>query len=365
MAIERAYEFRPDYAVHPGEVLGERLAAYGMSQAELADRIGMSTKTLSLIVNGKAPVTPETAVQLERVLGVSARLWTGLDTNYRLLQARREAATLLESHRDWVRQFPYAEMVRMGLVRNTRDTVERVDSLLRFFGVGSVESWNRQYQQVEAVFRQSPAFAPSLAATAAWLRLGELRAREVDCVPFVRKLFALTLEEIRTMTMRAVDEETVSSLQALCSDCGVALVIVREFKGTHVSGASRWLTPDKGMLALSLRYKTNDQFWFSFYHETGHLLHDSKMKVYVDNRDGLPGCPAEERADRFACDMLIPSRAYRQFIGEWDGSVQSIISFADSIGVGSGIVVGRLQHEGKLPFSRLNHLKQRIAFTPD
>ena len=121
IAARERYEFNPDYAVHPGEVLGERLAAYGMSQTELARRIGMSTKTLSQIVNSKAPVTPETAIQLERVLGVSAGLWTRLDSNFRLFEARKLAAGHLAIHPDWAKGFPYAELVRRGAVRPSRE----------------------------------------------------------------------------------------------------------------------------------------------------------------------------------------------------------------------------------------------------
>ncbi len=364
MPTIKTYEFRPDYAVHPGEVLGERLAAYGMSQTELAERMGMSTKTLSLILNGKAPVTPETAVQLERVLGVSARLWTGLDTNHRLWQARKQAAAQLDSLQEWVRQFPYADMMKRGLVADTRDTAERADSLLRFFGVGSVESWHRQYEQIEVAFRRSQSFESSFAATTAWLRLGELRAREKDCSPFEERAVTRTLAEARGMTLEAVDEKHVRALQNLCCDCGIALVFAAEFKGTHVSGAAKWLQPDKAMLSLSLRHMTDDHFWFSLYHEAGHLLHDSKKKVYVDDEKTLTGCTTEERANRFACDMLIPPRAYKQFIDEWDGSAKAITAFAEEIGLGPGIIVGRLQHEGRLPFNRFNHLKRKTFFVP-
>ncbi|MFW6056305.1 MAG: HigA family addiction module antitoxin [Chloroflexota bacterium] len=363
MATKNRYELRSDYAVHPGEVLGERLAAYGMSQTELADRMGMSTKTLSLIINGKAPVTPETAVQLERVLGVSARLWTGLDTNHRLWQVRKQAAAQLESLQEWVRQFPYTDMAKRGLVTDTRDTAERADSLLRFFGVGSVASWHRQYEQLEVAFRRSQSFKSSFAATTAWLRLGELRAREMDCSPFEERAVTRTLVEARRMTREAIDEEHVRTLQDLCCDCGIALVFAAGFKGTHVSGAAQWLKADKAMLALSLRHKTNDHFWFSFYHEAGHILHDSKKQVYVDDSNGSLDCAAEERADRFACDTLIPPRAYRSFIYAWDGSGERIEEFAEQVGVGPGIVVGRLQHEGRLSFNRFNDLKEKVAFT--
>jgi HTH-type transcriptional regulator / antitoxin HigA len=362
MATEERYEYEPDYAVHPGEILGERLAAYGMSQTELARRIGMSTKTLSQIVNGKAPVTPETAIQLERALGVSARLWTGLDANYRLHEARKLAALHTEAQRDWARRFPYAELARRGVVRNVRDSRERADSLLEFFGVGSVDAWETEYGSLQVAFRQSTAFKPSLEATACWLRLAELQAMEAVCVPFEEKAFLAALRHARAIT-REPSPGFGQVLQERCASSGVALAFVAELKGTHLSGATRWLNPDKAMMALSLRHKTDDHLWFSFFHEAGHLLRDSKKMVYLDGADGGFSCTNEEQADRFACDFLIPPDAYRRFVVGRHFSEASIMVFADDLGIAPGIVVGRLQHDGHLPFnSGLNHLKRALQF---
>jgi len=363
MATEKRYESRPDYAVHPGEVLGERLAAYGMSQTELARRIGMSTKTMSLMVNGKAPVTPETAIQLESVLGVSARLWTGLDANYRLLEARRSASQHLETHQDWTRRFPYAELARRGAVPPTRDATERAHALLEFFGVGSVDSWQAQYGSLRVAFRKSEAFKPSLEATACWLRLAELEAMPMECAPFVERAFVASLKQAREMT-RKLPERFEQVLRNRCAAAGVALVFVAELKGTHLSGAARWLNPEKAMLALSLRHKTDDHFWFSFFHEAGHLLRDSKKLVFLDGSDGTPACDDDEQANRFACDMLISPDAYRRFVAEGRFSERAVTGFAGEVGIAPGIVVGRLQHDGHVLFnSALNHLKRTIEFS--
>ena len=89
-------EYQPDYAVPPGWVLAERLEALGMAQAEFARRCGRSPKLISEIIAGKAPVKPRTALQFEKVLGVDASIWLGIESAYRLRQAReaeaREAA---------------------------------------------------------------------------------------------------------------------------------------------------------------------------------------------------------------------------------------------------------------------------------
>ena len=104
------------------------------------------------------------------------------------------------------------------------------------------------------------------------------------------------------MTREPVDV-FAPKMSVLCAESGVALVYVGELKGTHLSGAARWLNPGKALLALSLRYKTDDHFWFSFFHEAGHILRDGKKKVFLDGVSSY-ACD-EEKADRFACNILI------------------------------------------------------------
>lgn len=82
------FEYKPDYAVSPGSVLAEHLAAHGISQTELARRCGLSAKLIGEVVAGTAPLEPATASQLERVLGVSAHIWLGIESDYRLQLAR-------------------------------------------------------------------------------------------------------------------------------------------------------------------------------------------------------------------------------------------------------------------------------------
>lgn len=81
-----------DLAIPQGELLEEELAERGMSQIELAQRMGRPRQKINEIIRGKRAITPETALQLEQVLGIPARLWLGLETDYRLTLARQKAA---------------------------------------------------------------------------------------------------------------------------------------------------------------------------------------------------------------------------------------------------------------------------------
>jgi len=84
------YQYKPDYAVPPGEILEEILEARNIKKRDLAERCGLSAKTVSLIISGKAPITPGTAIQFERVLGVPANIWNNLEANYRLFKESDE-----------------------------------------------------------------------------------------------------------------------------------------------------------------------------------------------------------------------------------------------------------------------------------
>ncbi len=85
-------QFRPDHAVPPGWILAERLEVEGISPAGFARRCGRSPKLISEIMSGKAPLDPGTALQFEKVLGVDAGIWLGIESDYRSHRAREAGA---------------------------------------------------------------------------------------------------------------------------------------------------------------------------------------------------------------------------------------------------------------------------------
>lgn len=126
--------------------------------------------------------------------------------------------------------------------------------------------------------------------------------------------------------------------------------------GCPISGATKWLTPDKALLVLSLRHKTNDHLWFTVFHEPGHLLLHGKKLAFLAGLDGLD--PAMEgEANAFAADALIPHREAVHLVSLQERS--EVERFAKRIGVHADIVVGRLQHDRIIDVSWMNDLKQR------
>ncbi|HAZ31676.1 MAG TPA: addiction module antidote protein, HigA family [Dehalococcoidia bacterium] len=281
MARRKLHPFSPDYAIHPGKILEETLASRNIQKGELAERCGLSAKTVSQIIGSRAPLTPETAIQLERVLGIAARVWSNLDANYRLFQARRAAQAELRDNEEWIKQFPITHLINRGIIRRNSNKIIIMEQLLNFFGIGSIAAWHERIRQMDVAYRQSPSFQSSPASVATWLRIGELRAEGVICEPYNKSKFEMALDKIRGLT-RERPEVFEPQMKALCAKSGVILVFVAKLPKTHLSGTTRWLTSDKALIMLSLRHKTDDHFWFSFFHEAGHILLHGRKAVFLD-----------------------------------------------------------------------------------
>lgn len=358
-------QFKPDYAVPPGQTLLETIERLQMSQTELARRTSRPVKTINEIIQGKTAIMPETAIQLERVLGVPARLWNSLERNYREALARIEEQKRLESEIPWLKRVPVRELIQMDVLPDLQDKVALLAAALNFFGVATTKAWETQWAQPQAAFRRSRAFVSSAGALAAWLRLGELQAQRIDCRDFNAARFRSTLGRIRGLT-REDPSVYQAEIVRLCSEAGVAVVFVPELPKTRVSGATRWLSSERALLQLSLRYKTDDQLWFSFFHEAGHILLHGKREVFVEGpskTDSTQRDQKEREADRFAGEALIPSDAYKAFVlkGRYNAKGE-IERFAAEMGIAAGIVLGRLQHEGYVPpHSEWNDLKVRLT----
>ncbi len=352
--------YNPDYAIHPGEILEETLEARNIKKNELAERCGMSVKTISHILNKKAPVTAETAIRLERALGVSADIWNNLDASYRLFEAKVKEKKIIEDHASWVKEFPLLALKKRGIMPNTKDISILTECLLLFFGVSSPQSWEEVYSRMIVLYRKTYKFKDSLKSIVTWLRIGILQAEEIDTEPFNESIFRANLLIIRDMT-KEQPEIFEPKMKELCRQSGIALIFVAELPHTHLSGATIWLSKDKALIILSLRHKSDDHFWFTFFHEAGHILLHGRKDVFIDKVDMIKS-EKEEEANRFARNFLIPEKEYKNFVNLNKGNFhkEAIEKFAKNINIAPGIIVGRLQHEGLLRYSFQNKLKRKF-----
>ncbi len=351
-------QFSPDYAVPPGWVLQERLEVEGISHAEFARRCGRSAKLISEIISGKAPLEPGTALQFEKVLGVDAGIWLGIEASHRLHRAREAEAKDASASAAWVKAFPVKDLVKRGCFPRPESDIDAVSKLLAFFRVGSVDAWTAHYGRASAAYRHSPKFRSSEVALATWLRLGEIEADRQDCMEYNRSRFRRAVRMIRGLTREPI-ADALQQARVLCNEAGVALALVSPLPKTALSGAAWWLSPGKAVIQLTGRHKSDDHLWFSFFHEAAHILLHGKKGIFVDEANG-DDTGQEAEANEWAASMLVPRRAWDQFAATGSYSAQAVRAFAEDQGIAAGIVVGMLQHKGFIPWTHLNGLKVRL-----
>lgn len=349
-----------DLPVPPGELLAETLETANLTQAELARRMNRPAQAINEIVRGTKEITAETAIQLERVLGVPAHIWLGLEAEYQHTKARREDRQRLQAESKLAARFPCGAMRSLGWLRKTSDRVSQVEALLDFFGVSTLEAI---VEAEAAAYRLSRSHQAQPEALAAWLRKGTLDAQRVKTEPFNEQRLLDLLPELRSLT-RANPPTFEPRVKRDLAACGVVLVLLPHLPKTHAHGATRWITPEKALVQLSLRGKWADIFWFTLFHELGHVLRHGRREIFIEWKDGDQD-EREREADAFSSDMLIPDAAYKAFLRRCPTlSAAAVMAFADQLSIAPGIVVGRLQHDGHVPYTDLNSLRERYTWRP-
>ena len=309
---------------------------------------------------GAAPSVPLSAGRIEAIVRAA--------TTIRVGAAAQHGVGEPTGLGDWSRSFPLKEMrrLRFSLAVGSSDS----DALLKFFGVTSPEGWRSAWEAAPIAFRQTQVIDAREEAVSAWVREAEIVASSLTLTDFDDSLLRSSIDELRRLTRKRTGE-ALEQAQAICSRAGVAVVLVPELPGTRISGCARWLSDTHALVGLTIRYKTDDQLWFTFFHEVGHILmHRERRSFVIDNAAEDMGdevvdpemAKYEEEANRFAADTLIPPAALRDFMNRKAFTNAAIHDFAEAVGVGPGIVVGRLQHDGVLKHHQGNKLKQKLSW---
>jgi len=360
-------DFLPDWVSPPGETILDLIEERDWNQTELARRLGFSTKHLNQLIKGKTALTEDAALRLERVLGSTANFWLNREAKYREHRARLQARERYQSWVGWLDLLPLPELKKAGIIPNERITARNkpalVEILLEFFSIASPDEWQAHYGAMQESFRRTRETQSDNGAIASWLRLGEIAAEKLESSKFDKTRFIKALSEIRQLTILP-PEIFEPELRRLCFEAGITFVMVPAIPRAHVSGVARWLNNHRPLIQLSLYGKTNDKFWFTFFHEAAHLLLHSKQKktIYLDDPNKYSQDTLEEReANRWAGDFLIPSQ-YSAALTDLRNR-DEVRHFAKQLNIHSGIVVGRLQHDQLIAPSWMNDLKASFRFS--
>ncbi|WP_461207604.1 HigA family addiction module antitoxin [Clostridium sp. DL1XJH146] len=357
--MAKKIEYQAAIAVPPGETLKELIENIDMSQVELSKRTGLTTKHINEIINEKSPITQETSLKLEHVLGIPASFWNNLESNYQETKARLKAEEEINNELAIAKEIPYAEMAKLKFIESTKKSEEKVINLRNFFGVAKLTLIP---DIIEVAFRKKDKETSSSYAIAAWLRKGEIEASKIETAPYNKQKLQKLIPTFRKLTLEK-PEVFVPKIINLCASCGVAVVIEPHLSKTYVNGATKWLSKDKVLLQLSLRYSFADIFWFSFFHELGHILKHSKKETFIERTKNIDKDVLEQEADAFASDTLIPKTRYSKFTRENNFiSENLVLQFAKNIEISPCIVIGRLQHDKFLNYNQLTNLRPRFCF---
>jgi plasmid maintenance system antidote protein VapI len=367
MTDAHATQYRPSDVSPPGATIAELIEVKGIRQNELAIRMNVSPKFVNELIAGKVSITPPTAIALERALAVPADFWLRRDARYQEYRVRNSESASFASQVAWLDELPLQEMRQFGWIKGQNSKPSYVAECLAFFGVANPDAWKAQYVDqtiAAAAFRKSNAVTSKQGHVAAWLREGERIGMARDCDHFDRSSFITAVKKARSLTLVREPKQFVPSLESIFAKCGVVVAVVRAPRNCPISGAVRWLSPSKALVQLSFKYLRNDSFWFTFFHECGHIALHSKKMLFLES-EGRLATAEEHEANQFAADTLIPNEEWRAFL-QSAYTFAAISGFAKKLDIAPAIVLGRLQNEKLVPWKTpLNSLRVMYQWSMD
>ena len=354
-------KFVPPVEFHPGITLSDKLKEMGMSVKEFAVRTSKPEKTIFAVIGGKSSVTSDMAVAFESVTKIPAHFWLNIQRGYDEYVARQKREEQLALSYEWARSFPLAKMMELGWIPIAKTAEEKVEALLSYFQVSTDRAWEDYYmnQQLKVAFRISLNNTTEPHAISAWLRRGEIQAAEKEVCGYSEKALREAIPAMKRLCAEHPADFAVE-LQELCAKAGIKLVYTPCLPKAPINGSTRWVN-DVPCIQMTGRHKRNDIFWFTFFHELGHILLHGKKDIFLEDIEYADKQKEkEEEADAFSSRILLSQSEENEIIRQGDFSAETIRHYAEIFGVHPGIIVGRLQHKKVIPFTAHSNLIEKI-----
>ncbi|MDI1309724.1 MAG: ImmA/IrrE family metallo-endopeptidase [Methylotenera sp.] len=355
--------FNNDWISPTGNTILDILESKNITISAFASKIGFSISEANLLIQSEVALTDELAEILSATIGASKSFWINRESQFRQDLARRQVAKInskVES--DWLKTLPIDDLVIKGWISNVSTTTDKIRACLKLFNVENIAEWTKASEEKLAsyAFKKSNSHKQEFGATATWLIQAEIIASEIETENLDLELFHKKLSDIKELTREPNPQIFLPKLREIAASCGVAIAVVKTPKGCRASGAAKIINPNKAILILSFRYLSDDQFWFAFFHEAGHLiLHGNQIIFENDNLSAQ-----ETEANDFAYETLIP-KEHQDELQKISASHIAIIRYSRKLNISRGIVVGQLQKSGKLRFGQFNNLKIKYNWFGD
>lgn len=356
---------------HPGYYIQDLIEEMEITQNEFAKRLNTTGKTLSKLLNGEIPLSNDLAENLSLMLGTSVNVWINLQKKYEEKCCEIERIKKIDKEKKYLKLLDYNYFSNLGVVSSVKDENQRIVELCTALKISSL-SVLEQPDLLTACKTSILDVKPKNVVNAnAWIQLGVNFARKVKCNEYSQASLIDTLPKLRSLTRESLTS-SFKTIEKLLADCGVVLIALPYLKNSGLNGAVKWLNKDKAMLLINDRKKDVALFWFTLFHELKHILRKRIKAVYltpIDKKNqsilflGRNDKDEEIEADEFARNQLIPQEEYLKFIQQNSFSLSSIQNFADKIGILRDIVIGRLQHDKNLDWSKFSHFQSKYCFS--
>ncbi|MFZ4707064.1 MAG: ImmA/IrrE family metallo-endopeptidase [Bacteroidales bacterium] len=350
--MEKQNQYVPSVVFHPGETLQEKLDEMEMGPKEFALRTSKPEKTIIAILKGDSSITADMAVLFENVTRIPAHFWMNHQRGYDEYIARVKRQEVIEQSLSWAKLFPLADMINKGWLPRVATMQEKTMAILAFFGFSNHSAWEDYYfkQQLKVAFRISLVNTKEPYAISAWLRKGELQAAELQAKEYSEKKFREALPLIKNLMAQHPDN-FFNQLQGICLEAGVKVVHTPSLPKAPICGSTRWLN-DTPLIQLTGRYNRNDSFWFTFFHEGGHIVTHGKKDIFLE-LDGYADkdLVKEKQADEFAVKWTLTDEQEAEILNNTPLSDRELRIFATKFNTHPAIIIGRLQHKNRIPYS--------------
>ncbi len=351
--------FAPLWASPPGNTIKARLKVLDLGIGDFAEKMGVSLLVANGIIDGQESITIDIGRKLSRVLGASPEFWITRDCQY------HEDLVRVDIDR-WLTDLPVGEMTKLGWIDTATDWQSRAQECFSFFGVPTLDAWRDIYEPTLAGSRMriSPSAPSKQPAIAAWLHKATSEAEKAQVESWNISRIEEIVPALRKLTRQRNPQISIPKIRENLASAGVALVVLRSISGCPASGAAKFLSPERAMIVVSGRYLADDQFWFTVFHEIGHLVLHCPTQAIVDAPYSSDETHSqdEQEANRFAVEALLPADIRLQ-ISSTPLTPRRVIEVADTAGVSPGIIVGQLQFQGTIGRDRMNNLKRRYKWS--
>ena len=346
-------EYNDKMAFHPGYYVKEIVDSSGISQDDFAKKLGTTPKNLSYLVRGEQSVSVDIAGKLSRMLGTSVDYWLNLQNAYDCLCAERDYQEELKEEKEILRTIGYKYFRdSFHLQDASRQVEQQVKNVREFLKVSSLSVLKNRDVAVDFRSSDQELSDDNVVRANAMVQIAINNAAGSNAPKYNKRKFKAAAK--RALDLTDHHDDFYPIVREDFYHAGVLFEVLPNIKGSKINGASKRVGHNV-MLMVNDRRLYSDTFWFTLYHEIGHILNGDFCATFEEDKD------KEDEADQYARDMLIPPLEYDDFVSKKDFSEYAIRDFAYEIHRDPGIVLGRLRYEGRIGYEdkKLNAMRYR------